>query len=177
MYLETFGSIHSCCLPRIFNIFQVFFSTKCSRVRRLSHEISIGAQKLVQTVTSIPKKIKHQEVFDWADILSPYIFPTLECFFTFVLDIRLMSLIINSNLSSFLFSCHGSVSYLWLVTIHYTSDKFETHLFNVFPGSPCVLAIFFFSPLVSYGVMAILFPLVWTVFLLPFFSRTKTHIH
>ncbi|KAJ0976919.1 hypothetical protein J5N97_012393 [Dioscorea zingiberensis] len=26
-------------------------------------------------------------------------------------------------------------------------------------GSPCVLAIFFFSPLVSYGVMAILFPL------------------
>ncbi|KAG7032380.1 Protein EI24-like protein, partial [Cucurbita argyrosperma subsp. argyrosperma] len=29
----------------------------------------------------------------------------------------------------------------------------------VFPGSPCVLAIFFFSPLVSYGVMAILFPL------------------
>ncbi|KAJ8755612.1 hypothetical protein K2173_022207 [Erythroxylum novogranatense] len=27
-------------------------------------------------------------------------------------------------------------------------------------GSPCVLAIFFFSPLVSYGVMAILFPLV-----------------
>jgi hypothetical protein len=32
--------------------------------------------------------------------------------------------------------------------------------FLVFPGSPCVLAIFFFSPLVSYGVMAILFPLV-----------------
>lgn len=26
-------------------------------------------------------------------------------------------------------------------------------------GSPCVMAIFFFSPLVSYGVMAILFPL------------------
>lgn len=26
-------------------------------------------------------------------------------------------------------------------------------------GSPCVLAIFFFSPLVSYGIMAILFPL------------------
>ncbi|CAM8899145.1 unnamed protein product [Rhodiola kirilowii] len=26
-------------------------------------------------------------------------------------------------------------------------------------GSPCVLAIFFFSPLVSYGVMAILFPM------------------
>ncbi|XP_015580744.1 protein EI24 homolog isoform X2 [Ricinus communis] len=26
-------------------------------------------------------------------------------------------------------------------------------------GSPCVLAIFFFSPLISYGVMAILFPL------------------
>ncbi|OAY44984.1 protein EI24 homolog [Manihot esculenta] len=26
-------------------------------------------------------------------------------------------------------------------------------------GSPCVLAIFFFSPLVSYGVMAVLFPL------------------
>ena len=33
-------------------------------------------------------------------------------------------------------------------------------LFNGFAGSPCVLAIFFFSPLVSYGVMAILFPLV-----------------
>lgn len=29
-----------------------------------------------------------------------------------------------------------------------------------FAGSPCVLAIFFFSPLVSYGVMATLFPLV-----------------
>lgn len=27
-------------------------------------------------------------------------------------------------------------------------------------GNPCVLAIFFFSPLVGYGVMAILFPLV-----------------
>ncbi|CAK9168248.1 unnamed protein product [Ilex paraguariensis] len=26
-------------------------------------------------------------------------------------------------------------------------------------GNPCVLAIFFFSPLVSYGIMAILFPL------------------
>ncbi|KVH93529.1 Etoposide-induced 2.4 [Cynara cardunculus var. scolymus] len=26
-------------------------------------------------------------------------------------------------------------------------------------GSPCVLAIFFFSPLVSYGVMAVLFPM------------------
>ncbi|KAL7227915.1 hypothetical protein ACSBR1_022736 [Camellia fascicularis] len=28
-----------------------------------------------------------------------------------------------------------------------------------FSGNPCVLAIFLFSPLVSYGVMAILFPL------------------
>jgi hypothetical protein len=27
-------------------------------------------------------------------------------------------------------------------------------------GSPCVIATFFFSPLVSAGVMAILFPLV-----------------
>lgn len=27
-------------------------------------------------------------------------------------------------------------------------------------GCPCILAIFFFSPLVSYGVMAILYPLV-----------------
>lgn len=33
-----------------------------------------------------------------------------------------------------------------------------------FPGNPCVLAIFLFSPLVSYGVMAILFPLVNTKF-------------
>lgn len=29
-----------------------------------------------------------------------------------------------------------------------------------FSGNPCVLAIFFFSPLVSYGVMAMLYPLV-----------------
>ncbi|MBA0574782.1 hypothetical protein Golob_025194 [Gossypium lobatum] len=28
-----------------------------------------------------------------------------------------------------------------------------------FSGSPCVLAIFFFSPLVGYGFMAVLFPL------------------
>lgn len=35
-----------------------------------------------------------------------------------------------------------------------------------FSGSPCVLAVLFFSPLVSYGVMAILFPLVC---LYPFF--------
>ncbi|KAJ0589991.1 putative etoposide-induced 2.4 [Helianthus annuus] len=28
-------------------------------------------------------------------------------------------------------------------------------------GSPCVLAIFFFSPLVSYGVMAVLFPMAF----------------
>ncbi|KAJ6711307.1 P53 INDUCED PROTEIN [Salix purpurea] len=39
-------------------------------------------------------------------------------------------------------------------------DFFESNwaFFSGF-GSPCVLAIFFFSPLVSYGVMAILFPL------------------
>lgn len=36
----------------------------------------------------------------------------------------------------------------------------STNLSNGIAGSPCVLAIFFFSPLVSYGVMAILFPLV-----------------
>ena len=36
---------------------------------------------------------------------------------------------------------------------------------NCFPGSPCVLAIFFVSPLVSYGVMAVLFPLVQFTFL------------
>lgn len=30
----------------------------------------------------------------------------------------------------------------------------------ILSGSPCVLAIFFFPPLVSYGVMALLFPLV-----------------
>ena len=33
-------------------------------------------------------------------------------------------------------------------------------MFSNFSGNPCVLAAFFFSPLVSYGVMAILFPLV-----------------
>ncbi|XVE48605.1 hypothetical protein DITRI_Ditri01bG0014800 [Diplodiscus trichospermus] len=39
-------------------------------------------------------------------------------------------------------------------------DFFETNwAFFAGFGSPCVLAIFFFSPLVSYGVMAILFPL------------------
>ncbi|XP_004485465.1 protein EI24 homolog [Cicer arietinum] len=39
-------------------------------------------------------------------------------------------------------------------------DYFESYwpFFAGF-GSPCVLAIFFFSPLVSYGIMAILFPL------------------
>ncbi|XWS40379.1 hypothetical protein CRYUN_Cryun18bG0136200 [Craigia yunnanensis] len=40
----------------------------------------------------------------------------------------------------------------------WTSLKLIGHSFAGF-GSPCVLAIFFFSPLVSYGVMAILFPL------------------
>ncbi|XVE94133.1 hypothetical protein REPUB_Repub01dG0255100 [Reevesia pubescens] len=39
-------------------------------------------------------------------------------------------------------------------------DFFETNwAFFAGFGSPCVLAIFLFSPLVSYGVMAILFPL------------------
>nr|XP_043627086.1 protein EI24 homolog [Erigeron canadensis] len=39
-------------------------------------------------------------------------------------------------------------------------DFFETNwAFFAGFGSPCVLAIFFFSPLVSYGVMAVLFPL------------------
>ncbi|KAJ4717382.1 protein EI24-like [Melia azedarach] len=39
-------------------------------------------------------------------------------------------------------------------------DFFETNwAFFAGFGSPCVLAIFFFSPLISYGVMAILFPL------------------
>lgn len=39
-------------------------------------------------------------------------------------------------------------------------DFFESNwAFFLGFGSPCVLAIFFFSPLVSYGVMAILFPL------------------
>ncbi|XP_022151942.1 protein EI24 homolog isoform X2 [Momordica charantia] len=39
-------------------------------------------------------------------------------------------------------------------------DYFESNwAFFAGFGSPCVLAIFFFSPLVSYGVMAILFPL------------------
>ncbi|XP_020259411.1 protein EI24 homolog isoform X2 [Asparagus officinalis] len=39
-------------------------------------------------------------------------------------------------------------------------DLFESNwAFFLGFGSPCVLAIFFFSPLVSYGVMAILFPL------------------
>lgn len=33
---------------------------------------------------------------------------------------------------------------------------------NALSGSPCVLAIFFLSPLVSYGTMAVLFPLVST---------------
>lgn len=34
------------------------------------------------------------------------------------------------------------------------------HYLSFTPGSPCVLATFFFSPLVSAGVMAVLFPLV-----------------
>ncbi|XP_019418474.1 PREDICTED: protein EI24 homolog isoform X1 [Lupinus angustifolius] len=39
-------------------------------------------------------------------------------------------------------------------------DYFESYwAFFAGFGSPCVLAIFFFSPLVSYGIMAILFPL------------------
>lgn len=39
-------------------------------------------------------------------------------------------------------------------------DYFESNwAFFAGFGSPCVLAIFFFSPLVSYGVMAVLFPL------------------
>ncbi|KAL3620830.1 hypothetical protein CASFOL_035742 [Castilleja foliolosa] len=39
-------------------------------------------------------------------------------------------------------------------------DFFESNwLFFAGFGSPCVLAVFFFSPLVSYGVMAILYPL------------------
>ncbi|MBA0782195.1 hypothetical protein Gotri_003055 [Gossypium trilobum] len=40
-------------------------------------------------------------------------------------------------------------------------DFFETNwAFFAGFGSPCVLAIFFFSPLVGYGFMAVLFPLV-----------------
>jgi len=39
-------------------------------------------------------------------------------------------------------------------------DYFESNwAFFAGFGSPCVLAIFFVSPLVSYGVMAVLFPL------------------
>uniref|UniRef100_A0A2P2LHI2 Protein EI24 homolog n=1 Tax=Rhizophora mucronata TaxID=61149 RepID=A0A2P2LHI2_RHIMU len=47
------------------------------------------------------------------------------------------------------------------VALNRRLDFFETNwaFFSGF-GSPCVLAIFFFSPLVSYGVMAVLFPLV-----------------
>ncbi|KAK7839714.1 protein ei24 like protein [Quercus suber] len=37
-------------------------------------------------------------------------------------------------------------------------DYFESN-WAFFAGSPCVLAIFFVSPLVSYGIMAVLFPL------------------
>ncbi|CAI0439425.1 unnamed protein product [Linum tenue] len=41
----------------------------------------------------------------------------------------------------------------------------------IFPGSPCVLASFFFSTYVSYGVMATLFPLASELFLRPLDSR------
>ncbi|KAH9685296.1 protein EI24-like [Citrus sinensis] len=41
-------------------------------------------------------------------------------------------------------------------------------------GSPCVLAYFFFSPLVAYGVMAILYPLVQLDNFLSLFNR---HFH
>ncbi|CAL9778397.1 unnamed protein product [Musa acuminata subsp. burmannicoides] len=46
------------------------------------------------------------------------------------------------------------------VSLNRRLDFFESNwpFFAGF-GSPCVLAIFFFSPLVSYGVMAILYPL------------------
>ncbi|KAJ0078096.1 hypothetical protein Patl1_36807 [Pistacia atlantica] len=53
--------------------------------------------------------------------------------------------------------------YEWLFALFHMHDYDDicnsTNLFSGITGSPCVLAIFFFSPLVSYGVMAILFPL------------------
>ncbi|CAI0439426.1 unnamed protein product [Linum tenue] len=51
-------------------------------------------------------------------------------------------------------------------------DFFETNWpFFVGFGSPCVLASFFFSTYVSYGVMATLFPLASELFLRPLDSR------
>ncbi|XP_031394561.1 protein EI24 homolog isoform X2 [Punica granatum] len=46
------------------------------------------------------------------------------------------------------------------VSLEKRLDFFQTNwAFFAGFGNPCVLAIFFFSPLVSYGVMAVLFPL------------------
>ncbi|KAF0893121.1 hypothetical protein E2562_023160 [Oryza meyeriana var. granulata] len=48
------------------------------------------------------------------------------------------------------------------VSLNERLDFFESNwAFFAGFGSPCVLPIFFFSPLTSYGVMAVLYPLVW----------------
>lgn len=59
---------------------------------------------------------------------------------------------------------------------YYLDSKFfymfwGINIFNGSAGSPCVLPLFFFSPLVSYGCMAILFPLVYSTKLLLFGSN------
>ncbi|OEL25563.1 Protein EI24-like protein [Dichanthelium oligosanthes] len=48
------------------------------------------------------------------------------------------------------------------VSLNKRLDFFESNwAFFAGFGAPCILPIFFFSPLTSYGLMAILYPLVW----------------
>ncbi|XP_039123224.1 protein EI24 homolog [Dioscorea cayenensis subsp. rotundata] len=69
---------------------------------------------------------------------------------------------INFLLLSWMYSYY-CFEYKWnlsQLSLEKRLDFFESNwAFFAGFGSPCVLAIFFFSPLVSYGVMAILFPL------------------
>ncbi|XP_043703774.1 protein EI24 homolog [Telopea speciosissima] len=70
--------------------------------------------------------------------------------------------VLNFILLSWMYSYY-SFEYKWNlaeVGLDKRLDFFESNwAFFAGFGGPCILAIFFFSPLVSYGVMAILFPL------------------
>eukprot|EP00268_Persea_americana_P059765 TRINITY_DN7379_c1_g1_i1.p1 TRINITY_DN7379_c1_g1~~TRINITY_DN7379_c1_g1_i1.p1 ORF type:complete len:142 (-),score=21.76 TRINITY_DN7379_c1_g1_i1:214-639(-) len=69
---------------------------------------------------------------------------------------------INFLLLSWMYAYY-SFEYKWNLSelsLDKRLDFFESNwAFFAGFGSPCVLAIFFFPPLVSYGVMALLFPL------------------
>ncbi|THG03898.1 hypothetical protein TEA_016398 [Camellia sinensis var. sinensis] len=85
--------------------------------------------------------------------------------------------LLSSSNATQMDKCTDIGGYKWIfsgLSLDKRLDFFESNwIFFAGFGNPCVLAIFLFSPLVSYGVMAIVFPLKLACFL----NNKMTKLH